>query len=110
MTFDVAFGIRFILAALAAYRLALLVTKESGPFMMFERLRTWLGQKASGKRLGGFRWTMAELFSCPHCLGIWLCLLTGTAVVRPVPITDIILTYLAIAGLQSFLTGKVDGE
>jgi hypothetical protein len=106
MEFNLSFVIRFILAALATYRLAWF-TKEDGPFGIFAHVRAWLGKwasKAPGKL--GLSWTLAEIVNCPHCVGVWLALLFAPAMLWPNRITDIIIITLAIAGLQSYLTGR----
>jgi hypothetical protein len=106
MIFDLAFIVRFFLIALAVYRLAWMFTRENGPFALFDKFRMWLGKHATeGKGLG---WTLAELFNCPHCLGLWLAFLASPAVLWPSRGMDIILMILAIAGLQSLLTDRSD--
>lgn len=106
MIFDLAFVVRFFLAALAVYRLAWMFTREDGPFAAFDRLRTQLGKRVgTGKGLG---WTLAELFNCPHCIGLWLAILAAPAVLCPSRGTDIILVILAVAGAQSLMTGRSD--
>jgi Protein of unknown function (DUF1360). len=112
MTFDSAFVIRFLLAAFAVYRLAYMITLEDGPFGVFESVRLWFGKTAANHepQHGGrsLDWTMAELFNCPHCIGVWLAILCAPAVIWPSIVTDIILIILALAGLQSYLTGRGD--
>ena len=60
--------INFILAALAVYRLAYLISIENGPFMVFARLREFVG-----KRLGWDSWISLGL-ACPLCISFWLSL------------------------------------
>ena len=52
---------RFLLAALATWRLAFLFAREDGPGRIFTRLREKLG--------AGF---LGELFKCVKCLGVWI--------------------------------------
>lgn len=105
------FVIRFILAALAIYRVAMF-TREDGPGGVFSIIRVWLGKRAAkvtlktGFELHGFWWSLAEISNCPHCVGVWLALLVAPAVVWPSTVTDIILIILALAGAQSYLTGR----
>jgi hypothetical protein len=105
------FAIRFILAALAVYRVAMF-TREDGPGAIFLSLRSWLGKRAAkvtfktGFEFHGFWWTLAEVSNCAHCAGVWLAILFAPAVLWPNKITDIIIIILALAGLQSFLTGR----
>jgi len=106
MIFDTAFIVRFFLAALAIYRLAWMLTKEDGPFMLFDKFRKWLGKRVTKDM--GLGWTLAELFNCPHCLGLWLAILLSPAILWPSRGMDIVLVILAVAGLQSFMTGRND--
>jgi hypothetical protein len=113
MTF--AFVIRFLLAALALYRVAWF-TREDGPFALSLRFRQWLGKLAAaetfktGFEQHGFFWTLAEVANCPHCIGVWLAIPAALVVIFPSNVTDVILIVLALAGLQSFLTGRSDEE
>ena len=52
---------RFILAALATWRLAFLIVREDGPWEVFSRIR---------RRFINAFW--GELFSCVKCLGMWI--------------------------------------
>jgi len=106
MIIDAAFIVRFFMAALAIYRLAWMFTREDGPFAIFDRFRIWLGKHATSNK--GLGWTLAELFNCPHCFGVWLAILFLPAILFPSQPVDAILIILAIAGLQSFMTGRSD--
>lgn len=110
MKLDAVFVIRFLLAALAVYRLAWMLTREDGPFGLFAKVRAILGRKASKAKHGGWAWTLAEVANCPHCLGIWLAILFAPAVIWPSVVTDVILLILALAGLHSYLTGRTEDE
>jgi hypothetical protein len=108
MTLGAAFVIRFILAALAVYRVAMF-TREDGPFNVFANVRAYLGRQVreiEGGAVHNVNWTLAEISNCPHCIGVWLALLFAPAVIWPSFVTDVILLFLAIAGLQSYLTGR----
>lgn len=107
MRTDFAFAIRFILAALAVYRLAMF-TREEGAFAIFLRVQQWLGKRAAKRKYGGLAWTLASLATCPHCVGVWLALLIAPFVIWPTLTSDLALVFLGISGLQSYLTGKVD--
>lgn len=52
---------RFILAALATWRLALLLAREDGPGHIFARFREKTGSSS-----------LRELFNCVKCLGVWI--------------------------------------
>jgi hypothetical protein len=108
MHLDLAFVIRFLLAVLAVYRLAMF-TREAGPFGIFTSIRTWLGKRVKDKAgvvIENFDWTLAEVSNCPHCIGVWMAVPFSIIVIWPNTVTDIILIVLALAGLQSYLTGR----
>ena len=115
MNIDTALIVRFLLAALAVYRVAWFA-KEDGPFGVFVGMRSRLGKLAarekyqSGFELHGIAWTLAEISNCPHCFGVWLAMLAAPAVFYPCIYSDIILVILALAGLQSFLTRATSEE
>jgi hypothetical protein len=52
---------RFMLAALAAWRLSLLLAREEGPWRVFARLRLRYGDGPMGRVL-----------SCVKCAGVWI--------------------------------------
>lgn len=89
---------RLLLAALAAYRAALMVTGEHGPYMVFARLRShfppvdWKGE--------GIR--------CLLCVSFWFSLLTALYV--PGDRKDYILRALGVAGIvaawEQFLNSR----
>lgn len=103
------FIVRFLLAALALYRVAYF-TREDGPFSIFERVRLWLGKQAAKSSSHGLSWTLAEVANCPHCVGVWLALIFAPAVIWPNSISDGIIIILALAGLQSYLTRRNEDE
>lgn len=93
----------FLLAVLAAYRLSLLVSKESGPAFIFRKLRRLPPPKSSAR----------EGLSCQWCLSVY-----GSAVVTAflwwrgvVPVWEVPLWWLAVsAGAiainQTFTKGR----
>ena len=109
MTIDTAFIVRFLLAAMAIYRVAWFA-KEDGPFGVFDRLRLWLGKRAGDRNPYGLAWTLAEIANCPHCAGIWLAMFFVPAVFYPCIYSDVVLVFLALAGVQSFLTRATSEE
>ena len=78
-------ALRFTLSALAVYRLAFLIARESGPWGVFRRLRASTKDSAAG-----------ELFGCVNCLSVWLSLplagFVGTSWVERV------IAWLALSG------------
>lgn len=94
-----------ILIVLATFRLAWLLTKEPGPFAIFEKARSRLNEQASKKNYGGFAWTLAELFNCSLCLGVYISLIVlAIYVAFPVGLVKFVILFLAISGAQTFLT------
>jgi hypothetical protein len=61
MTFDASVYFRFLIAALATWRLAFLLAREPGPWGAFARLRRGAGNSATG-----------ELLKCVKCVGVWI--------------------------------------
>jgi Protein of unknown function (DUF1360) len=54
-------GFRFVLEALAIWRLSHLIAREDGPFDVIVRLRALVGAGVLG-----------QLMDCPYCLSLWL--------------------------------------
>ena len=76
---------RFVLAALAAWRLAFLVAREDGPFRVFARARRALGRGAA----------------CVKCVGVWFSIplaffVGGTWV-------ELLVVWLALAGVVALV-------
>ena len=81
---------RFILAALATWRLAFLIAREDGPWEVFSR---WRG------RFSDAFW--GELFSCVKCLGMWIAIpfaffVNGNWV-------ELIVVWLALSGVTALI-------
>lgn len=90
--------IDYVLAVLAAYRVARMLAMEEGPFELFARVRerfdpeqaTWLGRG----------------LSCPLCIGFWCSLAMALLLAHQNPAmhrSEILLAWLAIAGAQTLL-------
>jgi hypothetical protein len=87
---------RFLLAALAVWRLTHLISKEDGPWDTIVRLRRALGNRFFGGML-----------SCFYCLSIWIALpfsffLNGTIMER-------IIVWWALSGVAVLLE-RMTGE
>lgn len=96
-------AVRLFLAAFAAYRLSELFSIDDGPFYVFRRLRRWFGQMAAGESVTSIRYSLAQLFECPFCIGVWFAAILTIPVMLPTVYTDAILIWLAIAGFQTML-------
>jgi hypothetical protein len=100
--------LRLILAALACFRLAQLVTLDKGPFLIFERLRIQVEQyiaTSPGRQQSYFWRSVADGTSCPYCLGFYVGLLCTLLVLFPTYPGDLFLLWFGIIGLQAFLQG-----
>jgi hypothetical protein len=76
---------RFLVAALAAWRVAHLLAREDGPWDIVVRLRRCLGD--------GF-W--GQLLDCIYCLSLWTSLPAALFVTTALP--DAVVTWLALSG------------
>jgi hypothetical protein len=87
---DPGFWARFVMAALAAWRITHLLAREDGPGDVIVKLRTRLGDGA----LGG-------LMDCFHCLSIWVAAPLALLVARTP--ADRLLAWLALSGAACLL-------
>jgi hypothetical protein len=99
---------RLLLAVLTCYRLAQFVTLDDGPMYVCRDLRRQLNAIAATD--GKIQKSIAELFSCPYCMGVWFAIPCALAYLYPSMLTDVILLIVGIAGAQAFLQGRNDGE
>lgn len=85
-----------IIASLAVFRLAYLVTKESGPMFVFLKLRK------EAKKQGG---SVAEGAQCPHCMGMWMSILVmNYLLISPrIKLIDNLIIILAAAGFAMII-------
>ena len=88
MEWQVAF--RFVLAALATWRVAFLVAREDGPWGCLARLRKALGGGLFGKLIG-----------CVKCAGMWIAIpfawyVRGTWV-------ELLVIWLALSGVTALI-------
>ena len=102
--------VRWVLAALATYRMAELVALDDGPFKVFARVRAWAGCHPSDL----IRENLGELLHCPYCLGVWFGLFCALLALWPTMGGDLILAVFGLAGVQAFLEnvrgGRHDGS
>lgn len=96
---------RVCLAILACYRLCELVAVDSGPYRVFERLRNYMDE--IGVVQDTFLYNLAELISCPYCLGVWF---AGLCIALVYFRIDVILILLGIAGGQCVLRDLTGGR
>lgn len=102
--------VRFALAAMAAYRLAQLVSIDEGPPLpgrkegVFMQLRTWGGVYDRGAN-GQPASARGKLLACPYCIGMYLSGAVALLALVPTRIGDLILAWWGIAGVQAYLQG-----
>ena len=78
MSIDFSFGVRFILLALAVFRVAEMFVFDNGPANLFWKLRAWTGmydRDADGDPYANatpLQVNVGALLSCVHCFSVWL--------------------------------------
>lgn len=88
-----------VMAALADYRLSVLVSKDQ----ITEPLRAAIGQKASE---GGLWKFAADLVTCPYCLGVWFA--AFIYLLSRYHLGRVLIDIFAIAGLQDYLQSNLE--
>ncbi len=101
--------IRLILAIFSCYRLAGFLAYDEGPGSVFLKLRRWAGAYDLGQN-GEPRRALGRFIRCPYCTGVWLAIVCGAGFIWPTMIGDMVLTWLGIAGAQTFVEVKNNGE
>lgn len=96
------------LAIMTCYRLAQLVALDDGPMFVFKKFRQKLNKRAANG--GQFSKSMAELFHCPFCLGMWIAVPCAVLYLWPAVIGDAFLLVVGIAGAQAFLEGRREDD
>lgn len=92
---------RFIIAALATYRLTQLFWIDIGPGQVFFNLRTAIKELSD---IHGGKWEeVDEAINCPWCLGVYFAAFCAILLLKPSRLGDIILTWLGLAGAQAFM-------
>ena len=81
---------RFLLAALATWRLALLLVREDGPWRIFARLRN---------RLDTSR--LSQLLGCVKCVGMWVSIPFAFFVRGDW--AELVVIWLALAGVAALI-------
>ncbi len=81
---------RFILAALATWRVTHLLASEDGPADIIARFRAVLGRSLAGK-----------LMDCFNCLSLWIAIPAALFVLRQWP--DSLMVWVALSGVACLL-------
>lgn len=101
--------VRWLLAALACYRLAQLIAIDDGPGDVCLRLRSLLGAYRRGAD-GRPDTSLGRLAACPYCLGMWLALPCAACALWPGITGDLALAVLGLAGAQAALQSVTERE
>lgn len=92
-----------IIGGLVTWRISHMLVKESGPLMVFARLRAFLAR--TQKRSGGF----FDLISCLYCTSFWIGLVAALWASRNIfHIVAYALSFSAIATIIMVLLQKLD--
>jgi hypothetical protein len=78
--------VSFIIYGLAVWRLAYMLTQETGPFMLFTKLRTVTGIEHDASGYPNV-WPTGNVLSCLKCTSVWMALL---ALFMPRPLLAIL--------------------
>jgi hypothetical protein len=97
VTGELGFWARFLIAALARWRITHLLAKEDGPADLIVRARTRLE--------GGF---LSKLMDCFYCLSFWVA--APLALFVASGLLDGVLVWLALSGAACLLEGKEYAE
>lgn len=93
-----------VLYALIAFRLSEMLVIDDGLFDVFSNLRGWFNRAPFDSH--GLRRSIADVLTCVHCVGVWIALVL-TFTLPFTTILDFFIWFLAIAGLQSVIAGKL---
>jgi len=98
----------FLIAALATYRLTLLIHKEAGPFDLFGKFRTWAGVTYDQYSNPVSNGELSAAILCPYCLSVWIgigvtILLIVAMFLNAEMVALYILLPFALSGLASFI-------
>jgi hypothetical protein len=93
-----------VIYALAVFRLSEMLVIDDGMFDVFINIRGWFNKAPAGN---GLRRTIANGLQCVHCVGVWFALLFSFCIFFPTPVTDFIITVLAVSGLQSIISNNL---
>ena len=101
---------RFILYALAVFRVTHMLWHENGPFDVFDWLRAKVGirivnQYPNGESVAVAEGFWAELLNCPWCMSVWFAVPATVALFLNNLALDLIATWLALSAVSVLLFG-----
>ena len=97
---------RFVVYALATFRITYMLWIEDGPFDMFDWLRYKVGVVVTrdGVR-GDNNTTLGRLFNCPLCLSVWVGALMTACCMVNIAIIDYVAMVFALSAVCMILVG-----
>jgi len=101
--------LRYVLAALAIYRLVQMAGLDDGPFGVFLWLRERLGVYDRGPN-GQPKRMLARTLACPYCLGMLFAFLNGYLLLWPTLDGELFLVIVGLAGAQAVLQELIHGS
>ena len=106
---------RWILAALAAWRLAQFITLDDGPWDVMFLLRRRMGRYTLGpspEDAGYYQPVtgLGRMLECIHCVGKWTALAVMVLALWPTLPGDFLLAWWGLAGAQSLIEGRRNAQ
>ena len=98
---DIPSTIELVIMALAAWRVAVFLVRESGPWGIVRRIREWSGieHDIEGRPLPYLGGMPGSLFSCVWCMSFWTAIMIMSVRVY----ADLIVVMLAVWGLVAVI-------
>jgi len=91
-----------LLSAFAVYRMSHLLKYDEGPFHVFQKLRVFLGTRASYSKIAKF---FADIVNCCYCSSIWIAIPFALALctIYSFTVINFIILWLGLAGVAEFI-------
>ena len=107
--------IRWLLAALATWRVAQFVVLDDGPADVMFRARREAGRYSLRPSAENPNYTepataVGRMLDCVHCVGKWVAIPMAVLAVWPSRGGDVVLGVLGLAGAQSLIEGRRDSH
>jgi len=90
-------GLRWVLAALAAFRLTWSVVNDDGPADVLFKLRVWAGCFDRDEN-GECSTALGRFLECAYCVSVALAVIPAALALWPSWIGDVVLGWLGLAG------------
>ncbi len=95
--------IRLLLGILTVYRLAQMITLDTGPFDIFINFRNWINSKSKENKYWA---NLDQGINCTYCVGIYAALFVALLLLFPTTIGSLFILWFGLAGGQAFLQDK----